>query len=518
MTSFLSTASRYQVDLQHLAGSANIPSDFASKNAAECNNPSCQIYNFIIQVEDSVVRGVKPQANNTSSIDDMLILPFTTRSAWINIQADCPDLRRTHAHLKQGTRPSKKLTNIRDVKRYLNVATIAKDGLLVARRSDPLQPPAELIIVPRSVLDGLVTALHIRLDHPTKHQMMLVIRRNFFALDLSQAIDRVCDSCQTCVSLKKFPMTYTEQSSDLPPDVIGINFAADVIKQNRQLIPVVRETVTAYTAARLIDGEKAQTLREALLLLCMDLHPLDGPRAVIRVDPSPGFLALREDALLDRYRINLEIGRVKNVNKNPVAEKDIAELEEEILRQEPGGGPVSQLSLSTTVARLVSEMVDYQHEKCTHKGTSSLMSSSPCVTRTLSFKNKPSEIRTTSVVHSRRPTRKDHVPFMYRLLEILSICIQKMTSGYISKSLPVNNSDRTRTRSRPTNVSAFQQTYRPYHPNTSNISFMKMMIRKKMRQPNLVCPSPISLTTHTATPTTPDPHLFQKYSLLRRVP
>lgn len=57
VTSFLSTASRYQVDLQHLAGSANIPSDFASKNAAECNNPSCMICNFIIQVEDSVVRG-----------------------------------------------------------------------------------------------------------------------------------------------------------------------------------------------------------------------------------------------------------------------------------------------------------------------------------------------------------------------------------------------------------------------------------------------------------------------------
>lgn len=202
VTSFLSTASRYQVDLQHLAGSANIPSDFISRNAAECNNPSCQICNFIIQVEDSVVCGVKPHANNTSSIDDMLTLPFTTRSAWINIQADCPDLRRTRVHLKQGTRPSKKLTNIRDVKRYLNVATIAKDGLLVARRSDPLQPPAELIIVPRSVLDGLVTALHIRLDHPTKHQMMLVIRRNFFALDLSQSIDRVCDSCHTCVSLK----------------------------------------------------------------------------------------------------------------------------------------------------------------------------------------------------------------------------------------------------------------------------------------------------------------------------
>lgn len=92
-------------------------------------------------------------------------------------------------------------------------------------------------------------------------------------------------------------MTYTEQSSDPFSDVIGINFAADVIKQNRRLILVIRETVPAYTAA--------QTLRENLRLFCMDLHPLDGPKAVIRDDAAPGFLALREDALLDLYRNNL---------------------------------------------------------------------------------------------------------------------------------------------------------------------------------------------------------------------
>ena len=30
-------------------------------------------------------------------------------------------VRRTHAHLKQGTRPSKKVTNVKDVKRYVAV-------------------------------------------------------------------------------------------------------------------------------------------------------------------------------------------------------------------------------------------------------------------------------------------------------------------------------------------------------------------------------------------------------------
>ena len=105
VTSFLTTVSRYQVNLQHLAGKANLPSDFTSRNAPDCSEPNCQICNFVHEMEDSVVRNV--------SIHDILNsrsnLPFTTRSAWQQIQHDCPDLRRVHAHLNQGTRPSKKL-------------------------------------------------------------------------------------------------------------------------------------------------------------------------------------------------------------------------------------------------------------------------------------------------------------------------------------------------------------------------------------------------------------------------
>ena len=50
------------------------------------------------------------------------------------------------------------------------VASIAKDGLLVVPQNDPLQPSSELVIVLRSVLDGLVIALHLRLDDPSKSQ------------------------------------------------------------------------------------------------------------------------------------------------------------------------------------------------------------------------------------------------------------------------------------------------------------------------------------------------------------
>ena len=151
-------------------------------------------------MEDSVVRNV--------SIYDILNsksnLPFTTRSAWRQIQLDCPHLRRVHSYLIQGTRPSKKLTNIRDVKRYLSSVSIASDGLLVVKHTQPFVPVAEAIVVPRSVLDGLLTALHVKLNHPSRHQFQMVLQRQYFALDLNDAISRVTSACNTCASLKSF--------------------------------------------------------------------------------------------------------------------------------------------------------------------------------------------------------------------------------------------------------------------------------------------------------------------------
>ena len=226
VTSFLSIVSRYGVRVQHLAGSANIPSDFSSRNAAECTEPRCQICTFITLTEDSVVRGTSVQ-----DIRNLSRLPFTTRSAWREIQSECPDLRRTHAHLKQGTHPSKKVTNIKDVKKYLNVASIAKDGLLVVPRTDPLSPVTELVIVPRSALDGLITALHLKLDHPTKNQLHLAVNRHFFALDMTKAIDRVYETCHTCASLRYLPPPLLHNSTSDPPSIVGVSFAADRKKQ-----------------------------------------------------------------------------------------------------------------------------------------------------------------------------------------------------------------------------------------------------------------------------------------------
>ena len=135
-----------------------------------------------------------------------------------------------------------------------------------------------------------------------------------------------------------------------------MSFAADIIRRCRQFILLLRESATSYTTSCLVPGEKSDTLRDALARLVVGLHPLDGPQAVIRVDPAPGLVSLKNNHALQHLGISVEVGRVKNTNKNPVAERAMLELEEELLRQEPGRGPVTELSLAIATARLNSRL------------------------------------------------------------------------------------------------------------------------------------------------------------------
>ena len=98
--------------------------------------------------------------------------------------------------------------------------------------------------------------------------------------------------------------------------------------------------------------EQKITLRDHLIQLCADLIPLDGPLAVVRTDAAPGFSALANDELLAKHRISLEIGNHKNRNKNPVAERAVQELEDEILRREPNCRSITPLFLAIVTAGL----------------------------------------------------------------------------------------------------------------------------------------------------------------------
>ena len=160
-----------------------------------------------------------------------------------------------------------------------------------------------------------------------------------------------------------------------------MSFAADIIRRCRQFILILRKCTTSYTTSCLVPDEKSDTLCDALARLVVGRHPLDGPQAVIRVDPAPGFVSLKNSNALQHLGISVEIGRVKNTNKNPVAERAVLELEEELLRQEPGGGPVTELSLAiATGSTCHSTAKACPHGNFGHNGTSSPMSRYPSMT------------------------------------------------------------------------------------------------------------------------------------------
>lgn len=55
---------------------------------------------------------------------------------------------------------------------------------------------------------------------------------------------------------------------------------------------------------------------------------MNSPFATVRVDPASGFVALKNDSVLRQLVVAVEIGPTKNISKNPVAEKAIAEVED----------------------------------------------------------------------------------------------------------------------------------------------------------------------------------------------
>ena len=182
---------------------------------------------LIEECQESVVSAISIKGIT----DCRIMMPFTNRMAWLATQHECPDMRRTCAHLQQGTRPNKKANRVTDVKRYHNVLTVSRDGLLVASEQLHFNPTRERIAVPRGVVSGLLTALHININHPIRYQLKQLFTRYFFALDVDRAISRVYDNCHHCQALKSIPPLFHSQSSEQPPDKLGEHYAADGMRR-----------------------------------------------------------------------------------------------------------------------------------------------------------------------------------------------------------------------------------------------------------------------------------------------
>lgn len=224
---------------------------------------------------------------------------------------------------------SHKLTNIKDVKRYLNVASISRDGLLVSKRNHPFTTSSETIILPR-------TSLMAYWQPSTSNwttRLVINYRWSYNAISLLWTWitpSPECPPLATPVPLYKSSQVLWLANRLTTPQRLSVSHSL-LMSLNGAI-----NWFYSYTRSCQIPDEKYDSLRDALTRLIVDLHPLSGPRAVIRVDPAPSFVSLHNHDGL------------KHLN---VAEKAVQELEEELLRQEPGCGSVSEAGLAIATDR-----------------------------------------------------------------------------------------------------------------------------------------------------------------------
>ena len=186
--------------------------------------------------------------------------------------------------------------------------------------------------------------------------MKRIFHRFFYASNADDVISHVSNTCTECRALQSIPKELYNQSSSQLPSTPGVEFAADVVRRSKQIIFVLRDTLSSYTVASLYPDENQDTMLKAVIASVSQLRSTPQTNTVIRVDNAPGLHALRNSPILQQHHITLDYGRVKNPNKNPVAEKAIAELHKEIVRQLPDGGPLSPISLANVVSQLNSRL------------------------------------------------------------------------------------------------------------------------------------------------------------------
>ena len=110
------------------------------------------------------------------------------------------------------------------------------------------------------------------------------------------------------------------------------------MRRFKQKVLVTLDWYSGFTVGSIIPDESHTTLRSSLLT---DTSLFRVKPCTIWVDNAPGFRPLKDDAILQSHNIKLDFGRVKNPNKNSIADKCIQELELELLKTTPEGGSLT---------------------------------------------------------------------------------------------------------------------------------------------------------------------------------
>ena len=219
--------------------------------------------------------------------------------------------------------------------------TISTDGLIVKITTDNYGNTREVIVVPSLIMKGILTALHIKFDHPhpSRPELKKICDRYWFSTDLNSQINSVWLSCHKCQALAPLPKEIFEQSTTKSGN-LGTMWSADVIRGDLQFVFIAREKLSSFTVTKILENERKDTLREAIITTTAELMPDEG--LTMQVDNCTGLASLVNDAELCRFKITLDLARKKNKDSNPVAEKAVKEFRQQKLKFKPEGGQITE--------------------------------------------------------------------------------------------------------------------------------------------------------------------------------
>ena len=361
ISSFLTGLSTLPVELRYSPGKTLFTSDFASRHPVKCISDKCQICTFVQQWE---AIGDNATSIRQLTIDDIntgkSIMPMTQRKVWRNIQ------KRDGVHKKlneliqtqQLPEQKKRKGDFTKLKLLHNLYTTGKlfidtDDLILVKTPQGRISNA-VISVPPSLFYGLMNALHIKLQHPSKGQLISLVQRYFYTPGWRSVIEEVTSQCHQCSTLRQLPKILLEDTTETPKG-IGTDLAADVIERNTQKILIVKDKLSQYTKGILIPDQTADTLRKFLLSLVLEILPDAG--TTIRVDGATAFQTLENESknpgsLLSQLKISIQVGRLINKNKNPVAENAVKEVLKEILRLKGANCTITQTDLDLVMRNI----------------------------------------------------------------------------------------------------------------------------------------------------------------------
>jgi len=197
-------------------------------------------------------------------------MPYLQPKTWTILQQRDPALAKLTKLIKTGQKPECKKTGGDNttinllyghfVKGNLNISNA---GLLTLKAKDDAGIVRNLVVIPTNLYPGLLSALHIKLQHPTKYQMGKLMGRYFYSPGSTARIAECVDSCHTCLSLRPLPSTlFSETTSQ--PDSFGTKFSIDIMKRNCQVILFIVKLLSQFCWIRIISSEKADDIEDAI--------------------------------------------------------------------------------------------------------------------------------------------------------------------------------------------------------------------------------------------------------------